>query len=468
MKKIMLGLLSVFCLSLVTGCNKNTSSSSSIKTSSSSSSLDYSSLTDEEYFNNFDPVLRFSVASDIHIQVLKTPEEEKMAKMMQMAYAHARNSESDHKTLDALLIAGDLMENGEDNEFFKFTEIFYENIDLDETYPFITLGNHEFEFRNDGDPIEMFTSILDCEEDEHTVINGYHFIRLCPSVESEGHAYSEEKQEWLLEELNKAKEDTPDKPIFVLNHHAVLNTVYGTENTTWGSNSLKDVLSQFPQVVNFTGHSHYSMCNPKSIHQKDFTGINVGPMAYFSLALNDYKKEGVYPIDREGGFQTSWTRGTRAGEFAVCEVDARGAMKMFCYDVISEELLCTYTFRDLVNKENFKTNEQKEIESKVGEFKEGSELAIVDITKNTCRVEIPVAESEDFIESYRVYIYDEKDVLIKKAYALSGEIFRPIPEQVYANIEGLSSNTNYKLEVYAVNAYNKISETPLEIEISTL
>ena len=66
------------------------------------------------------------------------------------------------------------------------------------------------------------------------------------------------------------------------------------------------------------------------------------------------------------------------------------------------------------------------------------------------------------------YIYDEKDVLIKKAYALSGEIFRPIPEQVYANIEGLSSNTNYKLEVYAVNAYNKISETPLKIEISTL
>ena len=155
MKKIMLGLLSVFCLSSVAGCNNN-SSSSSMK--ASSSSFDYGSLTDEEYFNNFEPVLRFSVASDIHIQVLTTPEEEKMAKMMQMAYAHAKNSESNHKTLDALLIAGDLMENGEDNEFFKFTEIFYENIDLDETYPFLTLGNHEFEFRNDKDPIETFTS----------------------------------------------------------------------------------------------------------------------------------------------------------------------------------------------------------------------------------------------------------------------------------------------------------------------
>ena len=119
-------------------------------------------------------------------------------------------------------------------------------------------------------------------------------------------------------------------------------------------------------------------------------------------------------------------------------------------------------------KENFITNEQKENDSKVGVFKEGSELVISDITKNTCRVEIPVAESEDFIESYRVYVYDENDTLVKKAYALSGEIFRPIPEQVYANIDGLASNTNYKLEVYAVNAYNKLSETPLEIEITTL
>ena len=465
MKKMKLILLSVFCLSLVVGCNNN-SSSSSIK--ESSSSFDYSSLTDEEYFARFEPVLRFSVASDIHIQTSKTPEEEKMAKMIQMAYAHAKNSESDHKTLDALLIAGDLMEHGEDREFFKFSDILYENMDLEETYQFITLGNHEFEFRSDGDPIETFTTILDCEEDEHAVINGYHFIRLCPSVESNGHAYDESKQEWLYEELNKAKEDTPDKPIFVLNHHAVLNTVYGTENTTWGSNSLKDVLVEFPQVVNFTGHSHYSMCNPKSIHQKDFTGINVGPMAYFSLALNDYKKEGVYPIDKEGGFQTSWTRGSRSGEFAVCEVDVRGAMKMFCYDVNSEELLCTYTFRDLVNKENFITNEQKEAESKVGEFKEGAELVISEVSENTLKVQIPVAESEDFIESYRVYVYDENDELVKKAYALSGEIFRPIPEKVYANVEGLAAKTKYKLEVYAVNAYNKISETPLKIEITTL
>ena len=34
------------------------------------------------YFARFEPVLRFSVASDIHIQTSKTPEEEKMAKMI--------------------------------------------------------------------------------------------------------------------------------------------------------------------------------------------------------------------------------------------------------------------------------------------------------------------------------------------------------------------------------------------------
>ena len=461
MNKWTLGLFSVFCISLVSGCNHTNNTSSSLNGSSSSTK----ELSDEEYFENFDPVLRFSIASDIHIHKVETPEDEKLVTMMEMAYSHARNSKSDHKTLDAMLIAGDLMEHGEDIEFYKFYEIFYDNINLEETQPFITMGNHEFEFRNDGDPIETFKYMFECEIDEHTTFNGYHFIRMSPSMG--GHTYDGAKQSWLLNELKKAQEDTPDKPIFLMTHHAVLNTVYGTEQTIWGSNDLRDILTMFPQVVHFSGHSHFSMTNPKSVHQLDFTSINVGPLAYFSLAINDFKKDGVYPTDKEGGYATGFTRGTRAGEFAVCEVDKNGALVVYCYDVYSGEVLCTYQFRDLVHKENFKNNAQKKAESMIPEFKEDSELELVDVTTSSVKIKIPAAVSEEFIESYRVYAYDENGDLVSKGYALSGEIFRPKPEYVYCNITGLKSNTDYKLEVYAVNAYDKLSEKPLYLDVTT-
>jgi hypothetical protein len=209
------------------------------------------------------------------------------------------------------------------------------------------------------------------------------------------------------------------------------------------------------------------MTNPKSVHQLDFTGINVGPLAYFALAINEYKKDGIYPIDKEGGYSTTFSRGTRAGEFAVCEVDKNGALIVYCYDVYSGEVLCTYQFRDLVHKENFKNNAQKKEESMAPVFEDGAELEVVDVTTSNIKIKIPAAKSEEFIESYRVYVYDEEDKLVNTSYALSGEIFRPKPEYLYCNIAGLNANTNYKLEVYAVNAYNKLSDNALYLDVTT-
>ncbi|MGK0537381.1 metallophosphoesterase family protein, partial [Bacillus sp. 'calajunan'] len=87
------------------------------------------------------------------------------------------------------------------------------------------------------------------------------------------HGYYSDKQiNWLKEEMEKAQKDDPEKPIFVFLLQHIKDTVYGSQE--WGtkdSAKIYEVLKQYPQVITFSGLSHYPLDDPRSIHQKDFT-----------------------------------------------------------------------------------------------------------------------------------------------------------------------------------------------------
>jgi Icc-related predicted phosphoesterase len=56
-------------------------------------------------------------------------------------------------------------------------------------------------------------------------------------------------------------------------HSPPLNTVFGSSS---GSAELTPVLDQFPEAIVFSGHSHQTLNNDKSIYQNKFTAINDG------------------------------------------------------------------------------------------------------------------------------------------------------------------------------------------------
>ena len=84
------------------------------------------------------------------------------------------------------------------------------------------------------------------------------------------HGYYSDKQiNWLKEEMAKAQKDDPEKPIFIFLHQHIKETVYGSHE--WGtqdSAKINAVLKEYPQVITFSGHSHYPLDDPRSIHQK--------------------------------------------------------------------------------------------------------------------------------------------------------------------------------------------------------
>ena len=69
----------------------------------------------------------------------------------------------------------------------------------------------------------------------------------------------------------KGAKDDPENRFCILHQH-IKDTVYGSQE--WGtkdSAKINAVLKEYPQVITFSGHSHYPLDDPRSIHQKDFT-----------------------------------------------------------------------------------------------------------------------------------------------------------------------------------------------------
>ncbi|WP_179031217.1 metallophosphoesterase family protein [Paenibacillus kribbensis] len=94
-------------------------------------------------------------------------------------------------------------------------------------------------------------------------INGYHYIFLgTEQPHPKNCDMSAEQLEWLATKLSE--DASPDRPIFVFLHQPLIDTVAGSmkEQGWYGVNQdaeLKAVLSHYPQVFLFSGHTHWQL-----------------------------------------------------------------------------------------------------------------------------------------------------------------------------------------------------------------
>ena len=282
---------------------------------------------------NFQPVLRFIVCSDVHLSNEESgiKNANTFRKMFSTAYEIAEKES--YKGLDAVLVAGDMTDGGRAAEYEIYRDLTKECV-KEGTELLTVMGNHEhIEYRDTSTPekaIEVFKEYVSDEVDYHKVINGYHFIGV--SYDGSGKEEYKTKLEWLKAELDKAVEDTGDKPIFVVQHPHPLLTVYGSIN--WSNIDIRNVLKDYPQVVDFSGHSHYAANDPRSIHQSAFTAIGCGAITG-AMGNLSYISGDEYG---DGDSATFW----------VCEVDENGDVSLRLYDLVSD---CFYDGVDYFLKE---------------------------------------------------------------------------------------------------------------------
>ena len=180
------------------------------------------------------------------------------------------------------------------------------------------LGNHEFILYRDEDAsvaYDVYKEYVYPEVDRHDVINGYHFIGV--SYDKDGKTFTK-KMSWLKEQLDAAVADDPDRPIFVYQHPHPFSTVYGSVN--WSDLSVRTLLDLYPQVVDFSGHSHYASSDPRSIWQNSFTAVGTGSLKAYMSNLNYVSGDEDAPGE--------------SGGFWIVEADKDGNVRLKLYDSV--------------------------------------------------------------------------------------------------------------------------------------
>ena len=416
--------------------------------SESESETEAAEPTPADLYEPFVPVVRFVVCSDVH--VLEDPdckEAGNLKKLFETAYRYA-DSQEDYQALDAVVIVGDLTENGKGEEFEMLKYLFKDCV-REETTLITMLGNHEHYSRN----INPYKFILTRDLNQHHVIGGYHFISV--SLDASSSEYSEKTIEWMKTELAAAAVDTPDKPIFTFQHHHLKDTVYITRMwTNDPAAGLGESYALYPNVINFSGHSHGPINNPRSIWQDRFTMIGTGTLARFEM--EDTLTVGAYPEGYEN-----------AAQYLIVEVNADNVVKVMPYNLLTDDFMKTPSNTDdpdaqLVyylptgGTDGFVYTAERYETAGTPHFTENAAITVSDITATTATVTVPQALDDDCIYSYSLrYAADGEE---QEVSYFSEYYVEPMPETVSYTLTDLKPGTEYTVTVTPVNVWEKAGE----------
>ncbi len=206
------------------------------------------------------------------------------------------------QNIDALMIAGDMTNYG------YFNELIYTAQEWERAFPngkgpngrpvakLFCTGNHcvwplaDWHKKKYPDPAELKKNVVALDpkgawerafHEEYApvyskTLNGFQFTG--------SHWFWDKKDDgreaWFAA---NAKKIDPRKPFFYFQHQHPKDTCYG--NLAWGRDdgTSTRLLSQFPNAIAFSGHSHFSLTDERSIWQGAFTSIGTASLNYSGI-----------------------------------------------------------------------------------------------------------------------------------------------------------------------------------------
>jgi 3',5'-cyclic AMP phosphodiesterase CpdA len=391
------------------------------------------------------PKLVFPVISDVHINADHDKTLEKFTTTLKQLNRVVPKQ-------DAIVVVGDLTDNGLTAEYDKFMKAYQAN-KQSKSASLIAIGNHDY--WNGLSVAEAQKRFLDKTGMPsiyyHKVIKGYHFIVMGTEDGVTEGTFTAKQIGWLGEKLKLARKDDPNKPIFVFHHQPIKDTIYGSE---WGFTENRDLfyntLKEYPQAITFSGHTHYPLDDPKIIHQKDFTTIGTSTGAY--LWLDAGRIQGEVP---EGA--------DILNQGLIVEV-YEDKVKIKRRDIHNNnwtgqpfEISCP------ADKKKFTYTDARK-DKKPPYFTSGAMLSVVNDMSTTTALSIKMTQAKDnlLVHDYKIVVTNTETNAKAKEYLGFSEFYKdPVPNPLILNLEGLSPNTTYEMEVHALDAYGNISTNSL-------
>ena len=304
------------------------------------------------------PRLKFGVLSDIHIT--KIGSGEKMSGWgNNLTFKHALEWFRS-QDVDAVVIAGDMADKGMDENLMAVADAWY-SVFPDDKYPdgrrvekvFVT-GNHDWIGYTYGgaaakkypDEAERVKHILQKDmagwwdrvfhEPYSPIyakkIKGYTFIGSHWDGAQAGSDCTCAAFGLIADYMaGNAKKIDPSLPFFYVQHPHLKDTCYGS--WAWGHDKgvATATLSAYPNAIAFSGHSHYSLTDERSIWQGAFTSVGTGSLRYTTMPFDEIIPDGYENTNAPNG-KDKWrhdavklTEGIRGG-------DCRNGMLWSVYD----------------------------------------------------------------------------------------------------------------------------------------
>ena len=206
--------------------------------------------------------------------------------------------------MDALILNGDNVDQGIDEQYDSMNEILEKNKDLLPEIIIKNIGNHEFfDYNietNSKEEVQGFiNNYLEFAGEEKVYhdkwIKDYHFISLgsedgnSETMNSVTAFLSKEQLDWLKEKI--AEKYEKGKPIFIFLHQQL-----EYPNSKWvgvqQEEELRNILSEYPEAILFSSHTHRDLSDNSISLDKPFTIVNTGAVHY-TLVIDEYEERGI-------------------------------------------------------------------------------------------------------------------------------------------------------------------------------
>lgn len=212
-----------------------------------------------------------------------------------------------------IFVNGDLADHGRRAEFEQLMSLYNSVPGIPRIHA--SIGNHDGVTGNPDSQFQEFAAKLNPAVKPDTVyydewVNGYHYIYLgnddTSNVSCDANL-SDAQLAWLDSLLAEDSKNDPDKPVFVLLHQPIYDTVAGSlEGEGWDGiiqeEKLKDILRRYGQVHIFGGHSHWDLNSPRCMNpgtEDTPVGFNTASTAYL-WSVYDFAAYGRYLKGSQG------------------------------------------------------------------------------------------------------------------------------------------------------------------------
>lgn len=387
---------------------------------------------------DFTPAIRFVVCTDSHNL------NDRIIDMVNTCYdIYGEDG------IDLFAHCGDFTGIGTDEELENFHNAFSAAVD-GKAETLVILGNHDL--KSGYDAHERYCRIFGEESSNlHKVVKGFHFIGIPSYTQSAIQLAPPSAIIWAEKQLKAAEADSNNLPVFTFMHPHNRGTVYGS--TIWGCDAFNAVWEGHSRVVNFSGHSHFPIEDPRSIWQGSYTSVGAGGMARFEL-----EKDLIWS-QHPDKYDT-------AAEFWVVEADRNGAVKMDAYDLNTDTFFLSYFIEDVNDPSSFAYTYKNRVKyDDAPVWADDAEIRYAINDNGEMTVTFDKAFDKLAVHDYKVTVRNHLGLLKCRKTFLSDYYLQGTPDTFTVNLGkvNLKEGKDFTISITAVNSYYELSK-PLTAE----